>query len=270
MVKQSVYEYKDYKKFVLDWIQRLSNAGRGQRKLLAAAIGCQTPFVTHVLAGDSDFSAEQAEACARFMGLGESDVEFFLLLVLKQRAGTRSLENLFAKQIAERRERSVLLKKRLNIAETLSAPAQMIYYGSWHFAAIHMALTLPEMRTVDALQKHFQLPMARVVSIVEFLIQNGLVEQQRAALKVVRPALHLEKGSPLLGQHHAQWRLRAIEAYHSRAPEDLHYSAVTSLSFEDFAWVREQLASLLEELVGRVRESPEEKLATLTLDWFSL
>jgi uncharacterized protein (TIGR02147 family) len=266
----SIYEYKDYKKYVLDWIQTRANEGRGQRKQLADAIGCQTPFITHVLSGNYHFSAEQAEACSTWMGLNETESEFFILLVLKQRAGTRGLEVLFGRQISERRENATVLKKRLNITETLSPEVQMIYYSSWHYSAIHIALLIPSLRSIDALQKYFALPMPRVTEVVDFLVDHGLVEQNKNLFKVSRSMIHLAKGSPLLNQHHSHWRLRAIESLQIRNNEDLHYSAAIALSREDFEWVREKLSQLLEQLVARVKDSKDEKLAAMTLDWFEV
>ena len=80
MKKTTIYEYKNYKSFILDWIEKTPSKGRGQRRSIAEAIGCQNPFISHVLSGDYHFSAEQAEACSRYMGLNEQDSEFFLKL----------------------------------------------------------------------------------------------------------------------------------------------------------------------------------------------
>ena len=43
MTKISVFDYKSFKKFLLDWIAQTPSNGRGQRKLMAQAMGCQTP-----------------------------------------------------------------------------------------------------------------------------------------------------------------------------------------------------------------------------------
>ena len=53
MKKLSAFEFRDYKMFPVQWMARAPNEGRGQRKLLAEAVGCRTPFIAHVLTGDS-------------------------------------------------------------------------------------------------------------------------------------------------------------------------------------------------------------------------
>jgi uncharacterized protein (TIGR02147 family) len=270
MKKTSIYEYKSYKQFILDWMAATPNEGRGQRKLIAEAIGCQNPFITHVLSGDYQFSPEQAEACGRYMGLNDADTEFFILLVLKQRSGTKTLENLFAKQISNRCEQHAVLKKRLNIQESMPLEDQMIYYSSWHYAAIHMALMIPELQNVSSLTRYFNLPTSRVMSVLQFLSEHHLIEQKSTHYKIKKSVLHLEKDSPILTQHHTHWRLRAIEAIQTPKLDNLHYSGIMSLSRDDYEWVRERLARLLEEVVVRLGPSKDEKLATLCFDLFQV
>lgn len=266
----SVYEYGDYKKFVIHWIERAVNGGRGLRKSLADAVGCQTPFITHVLSGDYHFSPEQAESCARWMGLNDKDTEYFVLLVLRQRAGTRELERHFSKQIARRKEQRLVLKKRVGIRETLTLEDQVTYYSSWIFAAIHMAILNPESRSVEALQNRLRLPRNQVTRAVEFLISRGFVREEQGALKVIKPVLYLDAESPLIGTHHANWRVKAIEAVKNSPRAGLHYSGAVSLSQQDYEWMREKLAELLEQLANQVRDSKDEKLACFNFDWFEI
>lgn len=270
MSRISVYEYKDYKRYIIDWIESSPNNGRGLRKSLADAIGCQTPFITHVLSGDYHLSAEQAEASSRWMGLNDTDTEFFILLVMKQRAGTKSLEALFSKQLSQYRENQAVLKKRVKIEETLPLDKQMIYYSSWLFAAIHMATLVPSLQTIDALLKHFQISRISLMKAIEFLIENGLIEEKNGHLKNKKSLLFLERNSPLLPLHHTNWRLRSIEAIQTKNPDHLHYSGVLSLSEEDFEWVREKLSGFLGELSVRLKDSKDERVASLCFDWFQL
>lgn len=270
MKKTSIFEYKNYKQYILDWMDKTPMQGRGQRKLLAEAIGCQTPFITHVLSGDYHFSPEQAEACARYLELNESELEFFILLVLKQRAGTKTLENFFTKQISKQCETHSILKKRLNIKETMQLEDQMTYYSSWHYAAIHTALLIPELQNVNALTRYFNLPTARIISVLQFLTEHHLIEQRGQIYKVKKTGLHLEKDSPIITQHHTQWRLKAIESIQTGRPDNLHYSGVMSLSKDDYEWVRERLALLLEEVIERLGPSKDEKLANLSFDLFQV
>ena len=269
-LKLSIYEYKDYKRFIIDWMEQGPQKGRGLRKQLAEAMGCQTAFVTHVLSGDYHLSPEQTEAAARWMGLSDLDSEFLLLLVMYRRAGTKSLENMLRRQISERREQQTDLKKRVAIQESLSLEDQMTYYGSWHYAALHMALMNPTLRTIEGLQKYFQLPTTKILSVLDFLLKCGLIKNDKGQFKVAKPVLHLEFNSVLMSQHHTSWRLKSIEAIGSKSHENLHYSGVISLSKEDYEWVRERLSQLLKDIIDKIKESPDEQLACLNFDWFRI
>lgn len=269
-MKPSIFEYRSYKQLILDWIERAPHHGRGMRKLLAEAIGCQMAFITHVLSGDYHFSLEQAEACARWMDLSNAESDFFILIVMYERAGTKGLKNNLRRQISEKREQQVVLKKRVNISETLSIEDQLIYYSSWHFAAIHMAIMNPQLRTIEALHKYFQIPALKILKIIEFLVEKGFVINEREFFKVVKPVLHLEVHSHLMTQHHSHWRLKALESISAKTHESLHYSGVISLSQEDYEWVRERLSLLLKEVIDRLEKSPDEQLACLNFDWFQI
>lgn len=269
-MKATIYEYKAYKSYILDWMAAAPQQGRGLRKQLAEAIGCQMAFVTHVLSGDYNFSAEQAEACARWIGLDDEASDFFLLLVMYERAGTKGLRNQLQRQISSKRQEQAVLKNRVKIAETLSLEDQMTYYSSWHYAAFHMALMNPNLASIEELQKYFHLPFSKVMKVLEFLATRGFISMAGNKIKVLKPVLHLELTSPLLKQHHTHWRLRALESVGAREHDSLHYSGVISLSAEDYEWVREKLSYLLKEVIEKLGSSPDEKLACLNFDWFQI
>lgn len=273
-MKLSLYEYSDYKDFVRAWIGAAPGGGRGLRKKLAEAIGCQTPFVSHVLSGESHFSPEQAEACAGWMGLSERDSEYFLLLVLRARAATPALERLLGRQISRRRESQVQLKKRvgeLANRDALTLEDQVIYYSSWMYAALHLAILNPALRTPEALANRFRLTRREVSRVLEFLSTHGLIGLGKdGRYKVLKPGLHLERRSPLIGTHHAHWRGRAVESVRAEPTRGLHYSGVISLSEQDYELVREKLAKLLEGVAAQVKNSADERLACLCFDWFEV
>lgn len=266
----SIYDYNDYKKFIIDWIELAPSKGRGQRIQLAKALSCQTPFITHVLSGDYHFSSEQGAAAAKWMGLNEVDTEYLLLLILKQRSATQESTAVFSRQIEKRKNEENILKKRLKIKAGLTSEDQIQYYSHWHYAAIHMSILNPKLQTAEALEKYFQLPRAKILSVIDFLIQTHLVELSHHKLKVKSPMIHLEKTSPLLSMHHTNWRLKAVDAIKDKDASSLHYTGVISLSNADYEWVKSQISLVLEKTIDRVKNSADEKLAVLAFDWHQI
>jgi len=268
--KITLFEYKSYKAYLLDWIANSPANGRGQRKLLAQAVSCQTPFVTQVLTGDYNFSLEQAEACGRWLGFGRAESEYFLLLVIKERAGTKSLAAMIERQLAEKKEKESQLTNRLKISETLTNEDQVLYYSSWQYAAVHMALLNPNLRTLDELNSYFELPLTRLIAVLDFLVTKKLAKVRAGRYEVLKPVLHLGRDSPLLAKHHANWRLRAIESIESSNHENFHYSGVISVSADDFEWIKSRLADVLEEAIQRLKNSKDERIGCLALDLFGI
>ena len=270
----SVYSTTDYKSLILDWINHPANKKSSSRKALAEALNCQTPFVSHVLNGDYHFSAEQAEACAQWMHLSEQETNYFILLVLWARAGTKSLKSHLFKQIQRIREDETVLKKKVKFENALSWENQTIYYSSWQYAAVHMALLIPQLRTLDALEDHFKIPQKRLLQIINFLLEMGLIKEENRSFKVMKPMLHLENTSTLLLQHHTHWRLKALESFQNtqqtQQNRQLSYSGAISLSAEDFEWMKQRLSNLLKEVSDKIKDSPDEKLICLNFDCFEI
>ncbi|MGK5089360.1 TIGR02147 family protein, partial [Bdellovibrionota bacterium FG-2] len=150
----SIFEFTDYKRYLTEVDEARP---RGFRKALAQATQCQTAYISHVLNGSGHFNLEQAEATARFLEMGRDETRFFLMLVEYNRAGTPSLRRVLSEQMDEMRERHLSLRKRVGIQATLSRENQAAYYSSWHYAAVHMAVTVPSLRTRSALGRALRL-----------------------------------------------------------------------------------------------------------------
>jgi len=265
-----IYEYLDYKRYLNDLISSQPKGGRGLRKGLAEAIRCQVAYVSHVLAGSYHFSIEQAEAASRFFDLNVDDAEFFVLLVSENRAGTHELKAFFKKMLKQRSEKHSLLKTRVKIKETLGREDQSVYYSHAHYAAIHMALTVPRLRSKSALEKQFKLSSKKVQEVLEFLTSHGLAKREGIQYLPGANALHLESDSPLIPRHHSNWRLAAIQSLEDPHPGDLHYSGVVTCSEKDLPRVREKLSRCLADCIEIIQASPEEQVAALSFDWWKL
>jgi len=269
-----IYSNLNYKNVIRSWIEHPTNKGSGVRKSLAKALSCQTPFISHVLNGDYHFSPEQALACADWMGMNEQETQYFSLLVQWERAGTPALKSYLVKQINRLKKDESLLKKKVNIEASLSTENQTIYYSAWFYCAIHMALLNRQLQSIDALQKHFNLPKKKVLLVIDFLIKIGVIEEQNGRFSVLKPTLHLEKDSPLLIQHHNNWRLKALENMQTNFSETdashLNYSGAISLSAEDYEWIKQKLSETLKEIIDKVKDSNDEKIICLNFDCFEI
>jgi uncharacterized protein (TIGR02147 family) len=263
---KTVFDYSDYKRFLTEEGQARK---RGFRKALAEATRCQTAYISQVLNGGYHFSLEQAESSAQFLQLTRDETRFFLLLVEIARAGTPSLKRYFTEQLEEVRERHLLIRERIGVSDTLSEPNQAIYYGSWHYAAVHMATTIPRLRTRAAIGRSLRISARKLSEVLEFLTATGLVRLDGGHYLPGSTQLHLSKDSPQIHRHHANWRTHALAAMHSEhAADNIHYSSVSSLSASDAVKIKALLTQAISDAVKVIKDSPEEQLFGIGLDFF--
>jgi uncharacterized protein (TIGR02147 family) len=269
-MKSDIYEYRDYKKYVIDLIRSDAPGTRGKRKELSEFIGCQVSHISNVLSGSGHFNPEQAEAASRFFGLSSQEIEFFLMLIQYNRAGTESLKKFYSQLLQERQKKSLLLKNRLEMPDSLQHEDEAIYYSSWHYAAIHVLLSIKQFQTREAIAKKLDVPLPRVDQVLEFLAKTGLCRKEGVRNLIVKPLLHLDKSSPLISKHHTNWRLKTMMALDQNNDENLHYSSVFTVSKKDFPRVREIVAEALTKALKVINPSPEEEVAAICIDLFKI
>ncbi|HVK60022.1 MAG TPA: TIGR02147 family protein, partial [Bdellovibrionales bacterium] len=243
---------------------------RGFRSKLAEKAGCQSGYVTQVLNGQAHFSLEQGLKVANFLGLKEREQKCFLLLVEIARAGTKELEAYFRDELRALREEHLNIKKRVGDSHSLSEHDQSIYYSSWHYLAVHVLSSLPEYNDAKSIANALKVPDEVVNGVLLFLSQVGIIEEKKGILKPGLTQVHLNRESPLIRQHHTNWRIAAIQSLMNDSKTDVHYSTVSTLSKVDAEKLRAQMVKLIENYVETVKPSPEEVMYGFNLDFYSL
>jgi uncharacterized protein (TIGR02147 family) len=244
---------------------------RGFRALIAKAIKCRSAYVSQVLSGSAHFSLEQAERISEMLGQDEKETEFFLLLVLHERAATPTLKKRLARQIRRTQDGRLQLKNRLDIP-SLDLESQMHYYSSWKYGAVHAAVSIPDLNSPEKIAKYLGISVQQVSSILNFLLKAEILSNDGGRIVIGKRRLHLADDAPSIVQHHSQWRLKAIEALNYAASDDhgkmLHYSSVVSLSTADAKAIRELLQRYIQSIKAKIATSPEEQVYGFNLDFY--
>lgn len=269
MAKDSLFDFNSYKAYLLSLVGPRQRRG-GLRSAMAKALRCQSTYVSQVLYGDAHFSLEQGEALSEFLGHSRDEKHFFLLLIQKERAGTKRLESFFDEEMRELRQRRLVLTERLGAKGKLSATHQAVYYSSWHYAAIHVALTVPELRRLPDISEFFNIPKKRVATVLDFLCTSGLAARRDGEYHVGKVQTRLGNHSPEIIKHHSNWRQQAIESLERETLRDLHYSAVVSVSRADALKVKDAALQFIQESLQVIHPSQEEELFCLNIDFFDL
>lgn len=266
---KSVYEFTDYKEYLRS---RLGDTRqrRGQRIALSAALGCQPTFVTQVLNHELHFSLEQAEKLNRFLGHNQEESDFLFLLLQRKRAGTPELAKHFQGKIEQSLKLRTVLTHRLGTATALTLQQQSEYYSSWHFAAIHIAVAIPELQTQEALARYFKLPLKKVSEVVKTLVGTNLIVNEAGRLTIGPTQVRLGQDSPHIYRHHSNWRIQAMESLDRATERDLHYSGVLCLTPSDQAKIKNKILDALKEQLEISDAAREEDLCCYNIDLFSL
>jgi uncharacterized protein (TIGR02147 family) len=169
------------------------------------------------------------------------------------------------------REKTTPLRAKLDIREELSDQAKAKYYSTWIYQAIHVLLSVPGFQTPRAIAERLGLSSVQVEDVLSFLVAAGLAEKSKThTYRQLRPVLHLDRASVFVNRHHTNWRLKAIHAVDQNSEDDLHYSGVASLSEDDYLKIKRILSDALKSAVDVVRDSKEETIASICIDFFKL
>ncbi len=264
-----LFDYRSYKPYLLA-VSGGKTLRRGMKAKLAQAAECQSTYISHVLHGQAHLSPEQAERISRFLQHGKEEAQYFLMLLHHDRAGSTELKKFYREQIEEQIQKRMNLVNRLGAKNALTEEQHTIYYSSWQYAAVHMALTIPQLQSKAALAQHFQIGHARLDQILDFLVRTGLARQDRNQFTTGELLVRIGKESPHLFKHLSHWRQQAIESLERQLPEDLHYSAVVTLAKSDVPKLRERMLEALKENIKIIQESKEEEVYVYNIDFFSL
>jgi uncharacterized protein (TIGR02147 family) len=274
MENASVFEFLDYRQYLRRAIQSSPKRGRGMKSALAAAAGCQGAYFSRILADLADLSLEQAEAVSTHLGHSDPETHYFLLIVQYARAGTPRLKAHFKKQLDEVRQKRLVLKERFQVKATLPFEDQATYYSSWIYTAAHMCASVPALANKEAMAEYLGVSVAKISSVLEFLIETGMLAFEKGEYRLGTSRIHLGSDSALISKHHTNWRLQAMRSFdrddRSMKNEDLHYTSIVSLSVADRNRLKEILVKVIEDFNAVVAPSKEEAVSCLALDFFGV
>ena len=270
-MKNTIFQHDDYKEYLNTWIKAQAAGGHGMRGAFAKAMGCQLAFVSQILSGNGQLSLEQGDKLNHFLSHSKEEAHFFLLLIQYNRAGTKSLQEYFYKQMQNILEARLQLRHRLAHEKLkLSHEDTSKYFSSWKYAAVHVLISIPKFQTKLAIAQALDLESEDVANILEFLVGRGLAEEDGDRFTVGPMHIHLGNDSSMITKHHLNWRLQTMQAIDKEHKDELHYSSVVSISKKDALELKSYFIDAIEHSKKIVAESKEETIYCLSLDFFSV
>ena len=263
---RAVFLYKSHYSYLKD---RLTGPNLwGSKSKFSEFVGVQPAFVSQVLSQKYTLSLEQADLANSFFDHSTEESEFFLLLVLKDRAGSHSLKKHFENQIDLILEKRKSVIERLGKKNEISENTKSIYYSSWLYSAVHVACTIPQLRTRRALSERFNIPIELAGKVLDFLEENFLLTKSTEQYVPTENWLRLGKQSPHIIKHHTNWRQQAIQNLEIQTADDLQYSGIFSMDETTARAVKESLLETIKDQVKKIELAPENDLYIIGCDFF--
>ncbi|MDZ4661662.1 MAG: TIGR02147 family protein [Pseudomonadota bacterium] len=264
---KSIFEFSNYRRY-LD--ERFGGKRTGQRLASSQAIGCHSTYMSQVMNERADLSLEQGEKLNRFFDHTQDEAHFFLLLLQKDRAGTPTLKKYFLEQIESVLQKRLVIKERIKKESHLSREDEAEFYSSWQYGAVRILLSIPELRTVEALTHYLKLSRSRIIEILDFLTKTNLAVLSDNEFKLGPTHIHLGGESKNINKHHTNWRMHAIASLDNKNQTDLHYSGTMTLSKADAEKIKEGFVSKLKNDLNLIEKSKEEVAYAYCFDFYNL
>ncbi|MGZ3773654.1 MAG: TIGR02147 family protein [Pseudobdellovibrionaceae bacterium] len=264
---KSIFNFSEYKAY-LKHLAGATGTRKGLRIQFAEAIRAKPAFVSQVLNGDSHLSFEQADALNSFLAHSTDEAEFFFLLLHLERAGTVSLRAYWKNKIAAVLEKRKSLTERLGRNQALSISDQNIYYSSWIYCAVHVATSIPGLQTPESISSHLKISLKKVLEVLQELVSMGLVGINEIKYVNLNNNIRLGRESHNIVRHHSNWRTLVLRSIETNSQEDLHFTGCYSLSKNDIQIIRDNLIDNLKSQLAIIKQSPEEELVALNIDFF--
>lgn len=244
---------------------------RGYQARLAGAAKCQESFFSQSLKEQVQLTPDHIGNLAEFFEMTEDERNYFLNLSIRERAASAPLVKHCTQILLGLKTKNSDLSNLIQLEQLTSPADEALYYSSWLYAALHIAVSIPRLQKTSSLAAEFGIEEARVRLYLKDLERMGLVKTDSSHLwNVTGKFLHLGKTSPFFSTNHVNWRFRAVQQLQSDPKIGIHYTSVFSISKKDRILLQEEQRKFIERIHSIVGQSNEEELCVLGVDLFHL
>lgn len=260
-------EFSNYRTFIREYLNKRAPKGRGEIVKLAEFVRVHPTFVSKVLAGSKEFNMEQSFAVANFLELTTMERKYFLLLVQKDRAGTKELRDYYKSELEEIKKSLLMVSNRLKEHRSLSEEDRAIFYSSWLYLGVQLYCSIGSGKKLEDVCAYFSMGRQKALGILTFLNNKNLVIEEKGRYRLGTQHTHLPSDSPFIIRHHMNWRTKGLQGHESLSSEELAFTAPMSIAKKDFDVIREKVMTCIKESIDVAKASEAEEVAFLNIDW---
>lgn len=266
-----LFECKNYKKYVILWIDSRPKKGRGEYRRIAELLNIHTSYVSQIFNGDRDITEDQAWLLCGHLSLNQLETEYFLALVRYNVSSHHAYKEKCKKDLEVLRLRSLEIKNRVRSDWELTDSERATFYSHWYFSAVRQITSMPQFQTPESIADELNLPRAEVVRIIEFLVSTGLCKEEGGKIKKGPASTHLAGESPFASRQHINWRVKAFEKIGGPKTDAVFFTSPLTISTFDAEKLRKKIVDFIDEAMKVVEASKhDEELRCLNIDWFKV
>lgn len=266
---KNIWSFESSSEYLRSYIKSLPKAGYGQAKRIAEHLGVSSTYISQVISSERFLSLEQANALGLYLGFSSIEQDYWMNLIQLERSGTKELKNYFRKNLEKLKADAQAVANRLDPKKVLSDEEKSIFYSSTIYSVVHLFCSIGTSgASLDSIIERFELSRTKAIEVIRFLLDCGLLKEENGLYQLGIQSTHIGQGSPHLLKHHANWRIKAIQASESISNTELMYTSQVTLSKKDFDKLREQMIDFIKIFLDQVHASPAEDIACFNLDWF--
>lgn len=263
-----IAEFDNYKAFIKAHMKTLPKNGYGQAKKLADHLGISPMVLSHILTRHQHFTADQALRVAAHFGFIPRDTEYFLNMIYMERADSPALKQIHQQKLDDLKREANKIKNVVQGRDELTEMEKATFFSNWYYVAAFVMISIKGYQTVSALSEYLKLSPKKISTIVSFLLDSGLVVEEKGTLGVGKKSIFLPDTSEFLNNHRRNWREIALRKFSENAPRNIFFSMPVSISKKDADEVQKELLRVIADYSKKVADSPEELPMCLNIDWF--
>lgn len=268
-----IYTYNDYKTLARDLTNDLRQK-YGQRytfEKMANACGIQKTYLSRVLNGKGNLSADQLYSACEYLGLSPVEADFVDCMREFQTSTNSKRRERLKKKMDSIRSSRLKTEAAVKLSTVHDSEKTWEYYSDFNLHLTHLLLTISEYaQSSEKISNILKILPNELEKKIRKLENWGLVIRKGSKLEVKSFNQHLPENSAVFKTFAVSQRLKTIEKLNREKEEnDYFFSALISADTGFQTKLRKQILSLLEEARKQTEKSEPEHVYQLNIDFFA-
>lgn len=269
----NVFAERDYRKVLTGCLREKKRIDASMNfSRMAEAIRVQRSYLSNVLGGRAQLSADQLFLASRFLGLGPVETRYLLLLLEHERTGVEDRRAELEAEILRIQAHQLESARHLRAKKVeVSAENLAAYYLDPLNAIVHFALTIERYRKQPSrLAEDLGVKSERIERAVSVLEKGGIIAPRKhgRSIELRVEHVHLPPESPLYSAFRNQLKQMSAARLQNRDDEDYSFWVTFSADKKMLKRIRAEFLALLERIEPQVRAAPSRDVYQMNFDLF--